>query len=66
MDRGIIVLCNYVKRKYVISGHYLPALSLRPLGSPNGINCMEYITYNKQHIPQGELIKLYKAINRQV
>jgi len=51
MDRGIIVLCNYVKRKYVISGHYLPALSLRPLGSPDGINCMEYITYNKQYIP---------------
>ena len=23
MDRGIITLCNYVKRKYVIGGHYV-------------------------------------------
>jgi len=23
MDRGIIALCNYVKRKYVIGGHYV-------------------------------------------
>ncbi len=32
MDRGIIDLCNYVKHKYVLGGHYLPAQLLRPLG----------------------------------